>query len=102
MARALAADPEVLIAVEPTSALDVHTEARLVERLRSARAGRTTLVVATSAMLLDHADTVHFLMDGKRAASGTHRQLLEESDGYRRLVLRGAVEGDPPHDESAS
>jgi ABC-type multidrug transport system fused ATPase/permease subunit len=88
LARALAADPEVLIAVEPTSALDVHTEARLAERLREGRSGRSTLVIGTSALLLDHADTVLFLEDGKLAASGTHQQLLAASDNYRRLVSR--------------
>lgn len=88
LARALVAEPDVLIAVEPTSALDVHTEARLVERLRDARAGRSTLVVATSALLLDLADTVLFLEEGRVAAAGTHHALLAESDGYRRLVSR--------------
>ncbi|MDX6355622.1 MAG: hypothetical protein QOF98_2525, partial [Streptomyces sp.] len=44
LARALLADPEVLLAVEPTSALDAHTEAAVAARLRTARAGRTTLV----------------------------------------------------------
>lgn len=95
LARALAADPEVLIAVEPTSALDVHTEARLAERVAQARAGRSTLVVGTSALLLDQADTVLFLVDGKLAASGTHRALLAENDGYRRLVSRETA-GDSP------
>lgn len=92
LARALAADPEVLIAVEPTSALDVHTEARLAERLRSARAGRSTLVTGTSALLLDHADTVLYLVDGTLAASGTHPQLLAEDATYRRLVSHDTEE----------
>lgn len=98
LARALAADPDVLIAVEPTSALDVHTEARLAQRLREARAGRRTLVVGTSALLLDHADTVLYLEDGRLAASGTHHQLLSQNAGYRRLVSRetqNTVDGDP-------
>jgi ABC-type multidrug transport system fused ATPase/permease subunit len=95
LARALAADPEVLIAVEPTSALDVHTEARLAERLREARFGRSTLVIGTSALLLDHADTVLFLEDGKLAASGTHQELLAASDNYRSLVSRETPEGGP-------
>jgi ABC-type multidrug transport system fused ATPase/permease subunit len=48
LARALAADPEILILVEPTSAVDAHTEARVAERLRRARAGRTTVVTTSS------------------------------------------------------
>jgi ABC-type multidrug transport system fused ATPase/permease subunit len=94
LVRALLAEPEVLIAVEPTSALDAHTEAAVAARLRAARAGRTTVVTGTSPVLLDQADTVHYLVDGKVAASGTHRDLLRREPGYRLLVDRGAAEED--------
>lgn len=92
LARALVADPEVLLAVEPTSALDAHTEARVAQRLRAAREGRTTLVTTTSPLVLDHADTVLHLVDGKVAALGTHRELLAGEPGYRALVARDAGE----------
>ena len=88
LVRALLADPEVLLAVEPTSALDAHTEATVAERLREAREGRTTVVTSTSPLMLDRADTVLFLADGKVAASGPHRRLLAEEPGYRALVAR--------------
>jgi ABC-type multidrug transport system fused ATPase/permease subunit len=88
LVRALLADPEVLLAVEPTSALDAHTEATVARRLREAREGRTTLVTSTSPLLLDRADTVIFLVDGKVAASGPHRRLLAAEPGYRALVAR--------------
>ncbi|MFD5568714.1 ABC transporter transmembrane domain-containing protein [Streptomyces cadmiisoli] len=90
LVRALLADPEVLLAVEPTSALDAHTEAAVAERLRAARAGRTTLVTSTSPLVLDRADLVHHLVDGKVAAVGTHRELLAREPGYRALVTRDA------------
>ncbi|SOD83535.1 ABC transporter ATP-binding protein [Streptomyces sp. Ag109_G2-15] len=90
LVRALLADPEVLLAVEPTSALDAHTEATVAERLREAREGRTTVVVSTSPLVLDRADTVLFLTDGKVTASGPHRRLLAEEPGYRALVARDA------------
>ncbi|MDX3247742.1 ABC transporter ATP-binding protein [Streptomyces sp. ME18-1-4] len=92
--RALLADPEVLLAVEPTSALDAHTEAAVARRLRAARAGRTTVVTTTSPLVLDQADTVHYLVDGKVAATGRHRDLLEQEPGYRELVARDADEPD--------
>jgi ABC-type multidrug transport system fused ATPase/permease subunit len=92
LVRALLSDPEVLLAVEPTSALDAHTEAAVAERLRAARTGRTTLVTTTSPLVLDHADTVLHLVDGKVAASGSHRELLEREPGYRELVARDADE----------
>ncbi|MGW4277444.1 ABC transporter ATP-binding protein, partial [Streptomyces seoulensis] len=82
------ADPEVLLAVEPTSALDAHTEAAVAGRLRAARAGRTTLVTTTSPLVLDHADLVLHLVDGKVAASGRHRELLANEPDYRNLVAR--------------
>lgn len=86
--RALLAAPEILLAVEPTSALDAHTEARVAERLHTTRQGRTTVVTTTSPLVLDRADTVHFLVDGKVAATGTHRDLLDGEPGYRALVAR--------------
>ncbi|MEU1296395.1 ABC transporter ATP-binding protein [Streptomyces sp. NPDC005840] len=92
LVRALLADAEVLLAVEPTSALDAHTEARVARRLRDARAGRTTLVTTTSPLVLGRADTVHFLVDGKVAATGDHARLLVTEPGYRALVARDADE----------
>ncbi|MFH9734922.1 ABC transporter transmembrane domain-containing protein [Streptomyces sp. NPDC017260] len=88
LARALLADPEVLLAVEPTSALDAHTEATVADRLRDARRGRTTVVAATSPLLLDRADVVHYVVDGKVVATGGHRELLDTEPGYRSLVAR--------------
>ncbi|KUJ40229.1 ABC transporter ATP-binding protein [Streptomyces sp. NPDC093228] len=90
LVRALLADPEVLLAVEPTSALDAHTEAVVADRLSAARNGRTTVVTTTSPLVLDRADTVHFLVDGKVAATGSHRDLLAADPGYRALVARDA------------
>ncbi|MFD7867471.1 ABC transporter transmembrane domain-containing protein [Streptomyces sp. NPDC059783] len=91
LVRALLADPEVLLAVEPTSALDAHTEAAVADRLRTARTGRTTLVTSTSPLLLERADTVHYLVDGVVAATGSHRELLAAQPGYRALVARGGA-----------
>ncbi|MEV5956998.1 ABC transporter ATP-binding protein [Streptomyces sp. NPDC051987] len=88
LVRALLTDPEVLLAVEPTSALDALTEALVAERLRTARDGRTTLLTTTSPLVLAHADDVLFLVDGKVAATGTHEGLLDHAPGYRALVAR--------------
>jgi ABC-type multidrug transport system fused ATPase/permease subunit len=88
LARALAADPEILILVEPTSAVDAHTEARVAERLRRARAGRTTVVTTSSPLLLDRVDHVAFLRDGVVVAFGNHRDLLTEVPSYRAVVTR--------------
>ncbi len=88
LARALYRRPEMLLAAEPTSAVDAHTEAAIAERLGAARSGLGTVLATTSPALLDRADVVHYLVDGRVAASGTHRQLLATEPGYERLVAR--------------
>ncbi|GAB3939812.1 hypothetical protein GCM10027614_22530 [Micromonospora vulcania] len=94
LAWALLAEPEVLILLDPTSAVDAHTEARIAERLRLARAGRTTLVLATSPLLLRRADLVAHLRAGRIVATGTHADLLERDPGYRHLVARDSTDDD--------
>ncbi|NDU71641.1 ATP-binding cassette domain-containing protein [Actinomadura sp. DSM 109109] len=89
LARALAADPDVLVLVEPTSAVDAHTEARIAERLGEARAGRTTVVCTTSPLMLDRADHVAFVHAGLVVAEGTHRELLDAEPRYAATVTRG-------------
>lgn len=88
LARALVADPDVLILVEPTSAVDAHTEARIAGRLGGARGGRTTVVCTTSPLVLDRADEVAFVESGRVTATGTHRDLLATTPGYAATVLR--------------
>lgn len=88
LARALVTDPEVLVLVEPTSAVDAHTEARIAARLREHRAGRTTVVTSTSPLILDAADEVALLVGGAVVATGTHAELLETRPDYRAVVTR--------------
>ena len=89
LTRALAADPEVLLLDEPTSAVDAHTESRIAARLKAARQGRTTVLLTTSPLLLGHADAVALLVDGVVVAVGRHRDLVRLSPPYAGLVLRG-------------
>ncbi|GAB3812599.1 ABC transporter ATP-binding protein [Tessaracoccus terricola] len=93
LARALLLDPDVLVLVEPTSAVDAHTEARIAERLPGHRAGRTTVVVTASPLLLRHCDEVAVLSEGREVARGSHAQLHENPD-YRRVIARGMEEDD--------
>ena len=92
LARALAADPEVLILVEPTSAVDAHTEARIADRLVGSRAGRTTVVTTSSPLMLARADVVVFLDGGRVVAEGSHSELLAGCPRYRAVVTREEVE----------
>ena len=88
LARALVRDPEVLVLVEPTSAVDAHTESRIAERLVEHRRGRTTVVTTASPLLLHRADVVALLVDGREVARGTHVELQAHPD-YRRVIARG-------------
>ncbi|TCM41864.1 ABC transporter ATP-binding protein [Kribbella sp. VKM Ac-2568] len=88
LVRALLADPSVLVLVEPTSAVDAHTEARIADRLREHRAGRSTVVLTSSPLLLDRVDEVIFVAAGRVVAVGKHRELLQTDQLYRRTVTR--------------
>ena len=92
LARALVLDPAALLLVEPTSAVDAHTEAIIAERLPRHRRGRTTVVTTASPLLLTHADAVALLVDGVEVARGTHAELLARAD-YRAVVARGMEDG---------
>lgn len=90
LARALAADPEVLVLHDPTTAVDAVTEQAIadgIRRLRSA-AGRTTVVLTTSPALLAAADRVVLVNGGRVRGEGTHGDLVDSDDNYRRTVLR--------------
>lgn len=89
LARALLADADILVLVEPTSAVDAHTEARIAARLAAHRAGRTTVLMTASPLLLDHADHVVFLDGGVVVAEGSHHRLLRSCPAYRSTVTRG-------------
>ncbi|MGW0534831.1 ABC transporter transmembrane domain-containing protein [Streptomyces sp. NPDC003032] len=88
LARSLVADPEALVLDEPTSAVDSHTEARVGDGIRRLRAGRTTVVLTSSPLLLDRAERVVFLADGEVAAVGAHRELTHSEPRYRAVVTR--------------
>jgi ABC-type multidrug transport system fused ATPase/permease subunit len=89
LARALLAEPEVLVLIEPTSAVDAHTEAAIASRLRAARRGRATVLITTSPLLLDATDRVAYLAGGRVTAAGRHRDLLSASPAYADAVTRG-------------
>ncbi|THV28461.1 ABC transporter transmembrane domain-containing protein [Glycomyces paridis] len=94
LARALAAGPAVLLALDPLSAVDAVTESQVVERVRDARRGLTTLVFSSSATVLAAADVVHLVEEGRTVASGTHASLVASNGRYRKLVSRNTSEED--------
>ncbi|MFG1820034.1 ABC transporter transmembrane domain-containing protein [Kribbella sp. NPDC049174] len=88
LARSLYVDPPVLVLDEPTSAVDAHTEARIADGLRLLRSGRTTVVFTSSPLMLDRAERVVFVPDGRVDAVGTHHELVHTNPRYRAVVTR--------------
>ena len=105
LARALLTEAPTLVLIEPTSALDSHTEARVAAQVHRARAGRTTVVVTASPLVLEACDEVVLLdSSGTELLRSTHRELMAmardghaQAAGYRAVVSRAMGE-----DEEAS
>lgn len=86
IARAIVADPRVLILDEATSNLDSESEAAVQQALASLMKGRTTLVIAHRLSTVRDADRICVIEDGMTSAQGTHQELMQGSATYRRLV----------------
>ena len=93
IARALAADPEILILDDASSALDYRTDANLRQSLRENHRNTTTVVVAQRISSLRHADLILVLSDGKVIGAGKHDELLENCDEYRVIAQAQMGEG---------
>ncbi|MGI5507310.1 ABC transporter ATP-binding protein [Lentzea sp. CA-135723] len=88
LARALAANPEILVLHDPTTAVDAVTEQLIARNLVALRGGRTTIVITSSPALLDVADRVIVLDEGVVTSEGTHRELLGRDSSYQLAVAR--------------
>ena len=93
IARALLADPSILILDEATSALDSRTEAAIQKTLRKARAGRTTLVVAHRLSTIADADQILVLKAGRIVERGAHHQLVARQGGEYAALWRKQTRG---------
>ncbi len=100
LARAILARPPLLILDDPLSALDVHTEAKVTNALRTVLAGTTALVVAHRPSTVMLADKVALLEDGAITAQGTHTHLLASQPRYRELM--SGADGQPADAQAAS
>jgi ABC-type multidrug transport system fused ATPase/permease subunit len=89
IARALLADPRILILDDATSSVDASTEHEIKEALQEVMAGRTTFVIAHRLSTISLADEIVVVEDGRIACHGTDEELRESSSLYREIVEKG-------------
>ncbi len=89
IARAIVADPRILILDDATSSVDASTEQEIKAALRELMRDRTTFVIAHRLSTIALADEIVVLEHGRIAARGSHGELLEQSDLYREIVEKG-------------
>jgi subfamily B ATP-binding cassette protein MsbA len=97
IARALLLNPRLLVLDEPTSALDPHTEAAILGALDRLRAGRTTLLIAHRLAIVQNADAIAVLDQGRLVEVGTHRELLQRGGLYAHLHRLQTTGPEPSH-----
>ena len=84
-ARALLADPKILILDEATSSIDTKTEELLQEGLQQLLKGRTSFIIAHRLSTIKNADRIFYIAGGKIAESGNHEELMKERGLYYHL-----------------
>ncbi|HET7425341.1 MAG TPA: ABC transporter ATP-binding protein [Gemmatimonadales bacterium] len=92
IARALAQDPPVFVLDDALSAVDAHTEARILAALRGALEGRTSIIVSHRLAAVRDADWILVLADGQVVEEGTHADLIARGGRYWELLRRQQLE----------
>jgi len=87
-ARAILADPRILILDEATASVDTMTEARIQSAMESVTAGRTSLMIAHRLSTVRNADLILVVKNGKIVEQGTHKELLAKRGYYHELYTR--------------
>ena len=85
IARAILANPDVLILDDSLSAVDANTEKTIIENIKNHRQGKTNIIVSHRISAVRHADKILVLENGKVLSEGTHEELLDKCTWYREL-----------------
>lgn len=86
IARALLKDAPILILDDSVSAVDTRTEREILDNLRKERKGKTTILIAHRISTVEQMDKIIFIEEGRILAVGTHQELCERCEDYRRMV----------------
>jgi ATP-binding cassette subfamily B protein len=95
LARAILNDPDILLLDEATSALDTESEFQVQQALQELMKNRTTVIIAHRLSTILHADNIAVLDRGELVATGTHGELMQNCDLYRRLASLQFSNPDP-------
>ncbi len=98
IARAFLRDPRILLLDEATSALDPDSEATVQRAIENLLEGRTTIVIAHRLATARRARRIHVLDQGRLVAAGSHEELYETNELYRRYWLLQSLERERPAD----
>ena len=101
LARALARNPFVLILDDALSAVDTHTEARILEDLKTVLAGRTSFIISHRVSAIMNADLILVLDEGRIVEKGTHAALVARGGTYATLLRRQMLEEELEGEEAA-
>lgn len=85
IARAILANPDILILDDSLSAVDANTEKTIIENIKNHRQGKTNIIVSHRISAVRHADKILVLENGKVLSEGTHEELLDKCTWYREL-----------------
>lgn len=101
IARALLKDAPILILDDAVSAVDTRTEKAILENLHREREGKTTILIAHRISTVEKMDRIIYIDDGRVVATGTHEELYEGCEGYRRMVDLQRLEDETGGDDNA-